>query len=204
MKKKYPVVLTPAGENDGWYCVNVPGFIGAHTQGNGVDDALEMAYDIIGLLGTCLEDSGEAAPEPLATEPPHEANEIVRWVEIDLDEYRREVEANPPRVKFEEYEIEDVENQRAIESVLDRFDAVHKDDPGVGKSDSGEPSLGRAGEQVYFYADRPWHACPLSGRLYVRWWKELPASEGIEFPILVFGQEAAEQKAAPEKLQAVG
>ena len=85
MTKVYPIILTPAKCG---YVVSVPD-LNINTQGKDLADAIFMARDAIGLWGICEQDSGRAIPEPSAAEPPHENGELVSWVDIDFDEYRR-------------------------------------------------------------------------------------------------------------------
>ncbi|MDR1020150.1 MAG: type II toxin-antitoxin system HicB family antitoxin [Synergistaceae bacterium] len=85
MIRAYPVILTP---DTGGYVVYVPG-IEINTQGSDLAEALCMARDAIGAWGICQQDAGRAIPEPAVSEPPHEANELISWVDIDFDKYRR-------------------------------------------------------------------------------------------------------------------
>jgi predicted RNase H-like HicB family nuclease len=85
MIKVYPIILTP---DTGGYVVYIPD-IEINTQGNDLADALYMARDAIGAWGLCQQDAGRSIPEPATAEPPHEANELVSWVDIDFDKYRR-------------------------------------------------------------------------------------------------------------------
>ena len=82
----YPVVLTPVDE--GGYVVFVPD-LDINTQGEDIADAIFMARDAIGLWGICQQDEQRIIPAPSVTEPPHEPGELVSWVDIDFDEYRR-------------------------------------------------------------------------------------------------------------------
>ena len=82
----YPIILTPADE--GGYIVFVPDFE-INTQGETIAEALFMARDAIGLTGISKQDMNRPIPEPSISEPPHEANELVSWVDIDFAEYRR-------------------------------------------------------------------------------------------------------------------
>jgi predicted RNase H-like HicB family nuclease len=83
--KAYPVILTP--DTNG-YVVYVPD-LEINTQGNDLADALYMARDAIGAWGICQQDAGRPIPEPAASEPPHKTNELISWVDIDFDKYRR-------------------------------------------------------------------------------------------------------------------
>jgi len=85
MTKVYPVILTPA---DCGYVVTVPD-LDINTQGKNMADAIYMARDAIGLWGICEQDEKRTIPEPSTTEPPRENGELVSWVDIDFDEYRR-------------------------------------------------------------------------------------------------------------------
>jgi predicted RNase H-like HicB family nuclease len=85
MLKAYPIILTPTKSG---YVVFVPDFE-INTQGGTIAEALFMARDAIGLVGITKQDLNQPIPEPSITEPPHGSNEMVSWVDIDFDEYRR-------------------------------------------------------------------------------------------------------------------
>ena len=85
MIKAYPIILTT---DTGGYVVAVPD-LGINTQGDDLADALYMARDAIGAWAICQQDAGRVIPEPSASEPPHEAGELVSWVDIDFGKYRR-------------------------------------------------------------------------------------------------------------------
>jgi predicted RNase H-like HicB family nuclease len=85
MVKVYPIILTP---DTGGYVVSVPD-LDINTQGVDLAEALVMARDAIGAWGICQEDAGRAIPEPSKSEPPHEADELASWIDIDFDKYRR-------------------------------------------------------------------------------------------------------------------
>ena len=85
MSKVYPIILTPA---DTGYVVTVPD-LDINTQGKDLAEAIYMARDAIGLWGICEQDDGRKIPEPSTIEPVHESNELVSWVDIDFDKYRR-------------------------------------------------------------------------------------------------------------------
>lgn len=85
MVKVYPIILTPTPDG---YVVSIPDLeIG--TQGNDMAEAIYMARDAIGLLGICLQDQGLPIPEPSTTVPPHAKDELVSWVDVDFDAYRK-------------------------------------------------------------------------------------------------------------------
>jgi predicted RNase H-like HicB family nuclease len=85
MIKVYPIILTPAKLG---YVVTVPD-LDINTQGKDIQEAIFMARDAIGLWGICEQDDGRDIPEPSTSEPLHEAGELVSWIDIDFDKYRR-------------------------------------------------------------------------------------------------------------------
>ncbi len=85
MKAVYPIILTPAERG---FVVTVPD-LQINTEGDDLNDAIEMARDAIGLWGITEQDAGRAIPAPRTVAPAHEANEIVSLVDIDFDAYRR-------------------------------------------------------------------------------------------------------------------
>lgn len=85
MKQAYPVILTPAKVG---YVVTVPD-LNINTQGKDIVEAIYMARDAIGLWGITEQDDGREIPEPSKTEPIHETNELISWVDIDFDKYRK-------------------------------------------------------------------------------------------------------------------
>ena len=85
MIKVYPVIITPT---DSGYVVTVPN-LDINTQGKDLAEAIYMARDAIGLWGICEQDDGRNIPEPSETEPVHNQDEFVSWVDIDFDRYRR-------------------------------------------------------------------------------------------------------------------
>ena len=85
MIKVYPVIITPT---DSGYVVTVPD-LDINTQGKDLAEAIYMARDAIGLWGICEQDDGRNIPEPSETEPVHNQDEFVSWVDIDFDRYRR-------------------------------------------------------------------------------------------------------------------
>ncbi|NTW05933.1 MAG: HicB family protein [Peptococcaceae bacterium] len=85
MTKVYPIVLTPT---DSGYVVTVPD-LEINTQGKDLAEAIYMARDAIGLWGICEQDDGCTIPEPATSEPKHDTNELVSWVDIDFAKYRK-------------------------------------------------------------------------------------------------------------------
>lgn len=98
MTKVYPVILTSTdiGSELG-YAVYVPD-LNINTQGYDMAEAIAMARDAIGIKGICEQDEGRAIPEPSVAEPAHEAGDIVTWVDIDFDKYRRANDMRTVRV----------------------------------------------------------------------------------------------------------
>jgi len=89
MKSAYPIVLTPTSiDGKSAFAVYVPD-LEINTQGYDLADAIFMARDAIGLWGISRQDNNHPIPNPSGSEPPHDANELVSWVDIDFSEYRR-------------------------------------------------------------------------------------------------------------------
>lgn len=85
MKRVYPVVLSK--ENDGYF-VSIPDF-DTNTQGYDLANAIEMARDVIGLVGITLEEKGEQLPEPnSATVKKEFESDIITLVDVDFSEYK--------------------------------------------------------------------------------------------------------------------
>ena len=87
-KGAYPIILIPEEEG---YFVKVPDF-NASTQGDSIADAMEMARDMIGLLGIDLEDEKNKLPEPYSVQFEAEKEDIVTLVDVDFAEYRKKVD----------------------------------------------------------------------------------------------------------------
>ena len=87
-KGAYPIILKQI--DDGYY-VEIPDF-DAGTQGKDIPEAMEMARDVIGLLGIDLEDEKKELPEPYSKKIVTENGDIVTLVDIDFSEYRRKVD----------------------------------------------------------------------------------------------------------------
>ena len=91
MKNAYPIVMEKDGEG---FIVSIPDFR-HNTQGDSIQDAIEMARDAIGIVGIHMEDSGELLPEAsslaqVQKDAPEGA--MVSFVDIDFTEYRRKNE----------------------------------------------------------------------------------------------------------------
>lgn len=61
MQRTYRVLLTP--EAEGGFSVFVPALPGCFTQGETVEEAMEMAREAIGLYVESLESDGETVPD---------------------------------------------------------------------------------------------------------------------------------------------
>ncbi len=86
MKKCYPVVLIPESQG---FTVYVPDF-DVNTQGDSLAEAMEMARDVIGMMGIDMEDDKKVIPEPsLLSEVNVSDNDILTLVDVDFAEYRR-------------------------------------------------------------------------------------------------------------------
>lgn len=91
MKNAYPIVMEKDGEG---FIVSIPDFR-LNTQGDSIQDAIEMARDAIGIVGIDMEDSGELLPEASSlAQVQKDAQEgaMVSFVDIDFTEYRRKNE----------------------------------------------------------------------------------------------------------------
>ena len=87
----YPVVFTPL--ETGGYLVYVPD-LKINTHGESLADAILMARDAIGVVGLDMEDDGDKFPAP-SKDVPHQENEIVSLVDVDLTAYRRSSRREP-------------------------------------------------------------------------------------------------------------
>ncbi len=88
MKLIYPIIIIPTGEND--YYVKIPDMdIG--TQGESIENAIEMARDAICLMAVDLQEDGK--PIPSASEISEikcdEKGAIVTLVDADVTAYKR-------------------------------------------------------------------------------------------------------------------
>jgi len=86
----YPILLRPGKQKT--YIVYIPDFdIG--TQGDSLANAINMAQDAIELTGICMQDAGEAIPDPTDISIlTVEEGEISTLVNVDFDAYRRKIE----------------------------------------------------------------------------------------------------------------
>ncbi len=99
MKRVYVTFLTPADDEKNTYLVEVPD-LNILTEGYGLEDAISMARDAIGLAGITKQDQGANIPEPTGIKDIDVSQStfsdvgepIVTLVDIDFDEYRRKVD----------------------------------------------------------------------------------------------------------------
>lgn len=87
-KGAYPIILKRTDEG---YYVEIPDF-DSGTQGASIADAMEMARDVIGLLGIDLEDENKELPKPYSKQFEVTKNDILTLVDIDFSEYRKKVD----------------------------------------------------------------------------------------------------------------
>ena len=88
LKEAYTIVLRP--DEDGYYVI-IPDF-DTGTQGDTIAEAMEMARDAIGIVGIDMQDDGEALPIPNSGKYTKEDNDIVTFVDVDFEEYRKKVD----------------------------------------------------------------------------------------------------------------
>lgn len=88
MKEAYPIILRPEG--NGYYVI-IPDF-DTGTQGDTIAEAMEMARDAIGIVGIDMQDDGETLPTPNSGKFTKEKSDIVTYVDVDFEEYRRKVD----------------------------------------------------------------------------------------------------------------
>ena len=99
MKRAYVAFLTPTHDNKDTYLIEVPD-LEILTEGYGIEDAIYMARDAIGMNGIYREDEGNDIPEPTsmddidASKSTHldVGTPIVTLVDIDFTEYRKKVD----------------------------------------------------------------------------------------------------------------
>lgn len=90
MKNKlfYPAVFEP--EEDGGFTVDFPDIPGCYTQGENLEDCYEMAFDVLGLCLSVMEDQKETIPTPSNPQDiPVEKGQFVAVIEFDLAAYNR-------------------------------------------------------------------------------------------------------------------
>jgi predicted RNase H-like HicB family nuclease len=60
-QRTYRILLTP--EDEGGFCVSVPVLPGCFTQGDTIEEAIEMAKEAISVYTESLEEDGEPIPD---------------------------------------------------------------------------------------------------------------------------------------------
>ena len=94
MKFVYPAVFTK--ELNGAYSVTFPDLQGAHTCANTLEEAFDMAVDCLGLVLYDMQEENEDFPSPSKlTAFQNTENEFANLIKIDMQEYRKRVDAKP-------------------------------------------------------------------------------------------------------------
>jgi len=84
----YPAVFTQ--EDDGGYCVNFPDVEGCYTQGNTLEEALDMAKDVLCLMLYTAEEDGLPINKPSDIKTlTIDNNSFVTLISCDTLEYRK-------------------------------------------------------------------------------------------------------------------
>lgn len=99
MKSVYPVIFTETKDSKNTVLIEVPD-LEILTEGYGIENAIEMARDAIGLQGITKEDMEEelVAPTPISEIDisrsvfAGEGSSFLSMVDIDFTEYRRQVD----------------------------------------------------------------------------------------------------------------
>lgn len=83
----YPAVFTP---EDGGYVVNFPDFESCYTEGDTLEEAMEMADDVLCLTLYDMEETGKEIPAPSSVkEIKTDGDAFVSLVHCDTVEYRK-------------------------------------------------------------------------------------------------------------------
>ena len=86
MKKAYPITIT---KGETFYLAHIPDF-DMDTQGESIAEAMEMARDVIGMVGCYKQDENLPIPEPSNLEDVKSDDVLVlTLVDVDFKEYRR-------------------------------------------------------------------------------------------------------------------
>lgn len=86
MKKAYPITIT---KGEKFYLAHIPDF-DMDTQGESIAEAMEMARDVIGMVGCYKQDENLPIPEPSNLEDIKKDDALVlTLVDVDFKEYRR-------------------------------------------------------------------------------------------------------------------
>ena len=90
MKYVYTAVFNPEPDDDNALNVSFPDLPGCFTCGDGLDDAIKMAGDVLCLCLYGMEQEGKqipaaTSPQNIATEP----GEFITAIAVDTDDYKR-------------------------------------------------------------------------------------------------------------------
>ena len=96
MKLAYPAIFTPINEG---LLVYIPD-LEINTCGKDFCDAVYMARDAISIWCVAEQDTNNELPIPSKTVPNHNDGEIVSWVDVDLDKYRRMLDTTYERTNI--------------------------------------------------------------------------------------------------------
>lgn len=95
---RFAVIITPPQKGDKYYLVYIPD-LDVYTEGKAFDDALFMAKDAIELLGVCRQDHGQEVQKSKNLNPDCKNGEIVAYVDVDYNAYRKKLEEYERRKK---------------------------------------------------------------------------------------------------------
>lgn len=87
MKSIYAIVISPPENGEKFYNVYVPD-LDLYTEGEDIEDAINMAKDCIGYWGIAQEDAHKEIPKGTTLRPTAGENDIVTQVEVDFELYR--------------------------------------------------------------------------------------------------------------------
>lgn len=121
MKSVYPAIFKP--ESVGGYSVNFPDLPGCITEGEDLNQALEMAQEVLGLFLATLEEQKKTVPSASSIEAIETSqDEFVNLVLVDINQYRRNKLVNTtvviPAWLKEAGEREDVNFSRLLKEAL--------------------------------------------------------------------------------------
>lgn len=88
----YPALFQP--EEDGGYSVFFPDIPGCNTCGDNIQHAYEMAFDVLGIVLSYMEDNNEPLPD--ASDPATielEQGQFVAIIRFDMVEYKKKYSA---------------------------------------------------------------------------------------------------------------
>jgi Uncharacterized conserved protein len=86
-KYTYPAIFT---KEEDWYIIDFPDLESCYTQGNGLNDAISMAEDVLALTLYDYEKEGREIPVPSSMETIKvKQGEFVNYILCDTMEYRK-------------------------------------------------------------------------------------------------------------------